>query len=74
MYRPRGSFGKRKGAGIFLDVSDRLTLHEMDSDYAYSSAEESYGSMGSEDEDFDFDSQAEMETHATKVMGFCLWI
>ncbi|KAK9905069.1 hypothetical protein WJX75_009180 [Coccomyxa subellipsoidea] len=39
----------------------------MDSDYAYSSAEESYGSMGSEDEDFDFDSQAEMETHATKV-------
>lgn len=46
----------------------------MDSDYAYSSAEESYGSMGSEDEDFDFDSQAEMETHATKVMGFCPWI
>ena len=46
----------------------------MDSDYAYSSAEESYGDMGSEDEDFDFDSQAEMETHATKVMNFCLWI
>ncbi|EIE18671.1 IBR-domain-containing protein [Coccomyxa subellipsoidea C-169] len=39
----------------------------MDSDYAYSSAEDSYGAMGSEDEDFDFDSQAEMETHAKKV-------
>ncbi len=57
-----------------VGVSDRPRLYGMDSDYAYSSAEDSYGAMGSEDEDFDFDSQAEMETHAKKVMFLRLWI
>ncbi|BDA49808.1 probable E3 ubiquitin-protein ligase ARI7 [Coccomyxa sp. Obi] len=39
----------------------------MDSDYGYSSDEDSYEAMGSEGDSFDFDSQAEMETHAKKV-------
>ena len=39
----------------------------MDSDYGCSSAEESYGG-GSEEDDFDFDSQAEVETTAKKVI------
>ena len=38
----------------------------MDSDYGYSSEEQSYAE-GSEDEDFDFDDHAEVETAARKV-------
>jgi hypothetical protein len=41
----------------------------MDSDYEYdySSAEDSYGVMASEDGDFEFDTHAEVETVAKKV-------
>ncbi len=39
----------------------------MDSDYEYSDEENSYEAMGSEGDSFDFDSQAEVETHAKKV-------
>lgn len=40
----------------------------MDSDYGYSSEEDSYEAMGSEGDSFDFDSQAEVEMHAKKVL------
>ncbi len=55
---------------MLVATSDAIEIPvscSMDSDYGYSSEEDSYEAMGSEGDSFDFDSQAEMETHAKKV-------